>query len=324
MQDPTDPQTFNRYAYARNNPIRFVDPTGNFIIELITAIVVGAIVGAAIGATLSALDALVTGRPVGQAALSGAIGGAIGGAVGGAVFGTATAFLGEAAAPVLAVAGLGLSTYAAVENFKNQNYFSGGFSAIMAFSSAHELYSLSQSSTSSGQSSSSQGSSSKSSELDVSPESSVSGSGNADVELKSRDLVRQTIKSGAEEPTFGGLLGKGKNWLVDVSYSKSQGTAVFDILTGVPSLVRAYANPAVGFWGRTAATAEFGFGLFGGRLVVAASRYYKFVKGAKAAGNFSRWSRNLNMGNKIERYGGYAVKGDAARGVYDAEKYALT
>ncbi len=42
IQSPEDPQSFNRYAYARNNPIRFVDPSGNFwwiIVAIIAAVV---------------------------------------------------------------------------------------------------------------------------------------------------------------------------------------------------------------------------------------------------------------------------------------------
>ena len=29
VQDPGDPQSFNRYSYVRNNPLRYVDPTGH-------------------------------------------------------------------------------------------------------------------------------------------------------------------------------------------------------------------------------------------------------------------------------------------------------
>jgi len=30
VPDPTDPQSLNRYSYTRNNPLRYIDPTGNF------------------------------------------------------------------------------------------------------------------------------------------------------------------------------------------------------------------------------------------------------------------------------------------------------
>ena len=56
MQSPEDPHRLNRYAYARNNPLVFVDPTGydfwsdfyDFYISLgeaLTAAVVGIAVG---------------------------------------------------------------------------------------------------------------------------------------------------------------------------------------------------------------------------------------------------------------------------------------
>ena len=42
VQDAFDPQTLNRYSYARNNPILFTDPSGNFFIidDIIFAVVI--------------------------------------------------------------------------------------------------------------------------------------------------------------------------------------------------------------------------------------------------------------------------------------------
>jgi RHS repeat-associated protein len=73
VQAPYDPQSLNRYAYCRNNPINYVDPSGNFwFIPLIIGAIKGAIVGAAIGAAVAA----ATGTNIGQGALTGAISGA--------------------------------------------------------------------------------------------------------------------------------------------------------------------------------------------------------------------------------------------------------
>ena len=46
VQNPFDPQTLNRYAYARNNPLTFTDPSGHFVEVVLAGIAVGAAVGA--------------------------------------------------------------------------------------------------------------------------------------------------------------------------------------------------------------------------------------------------------------------------------------
>ena len=93
VQSPSDPQSLNRYSYVRNNPVRFVDPSGHFFwfIPFLIGIAKAAIVGAAINASVAA----VTGGNIGKAALIGAVGGAIMG-VGAAIAGTvslSTSFL---------------------------------------------------------------------------------------------------------------------------------------------------------------------------------------------------------------------------------------
>ena len=39
VQNPLDPQAFNRYAYARNNPVRYTDPTGHSFHERLVRLV---------------------------------------------------------------------------------------------------------------------------------------------------------------------------------------------------------------------------------------------------------------------------------------------
>ncbi|MFA5167827.1 MAG: toxin TcdB middle/N-terminal domain-containing protein [Candidatus Omnitrophota bacterium] len=56
VQDPSDPQSLNRYTYCRNNPIKYIDPTGNFLVEIIAillAVVAVATAGAAAIAVLA-------------------------------------------------------------------------------------------------------------------------------------------------------------------------------------------------------------------------------------------------------------------------------
>ena len=86
VPDAFDPQTLNRYSYARNNPILFTDPSGNFFIidDIIYAVVMFAIAnagtiaaGALIGAAMNVAMAAIMGGDLGQAALMGAVSGAI-------------------------------------------------------------------------------------------------------------------------------------------------------------------------------------------------------------------------------------------------------
>jgi len=67
VPNPYDPQSLNRYAYARNNPLYYTDPSGQsfFGIDLL----IGAAIGAAIGGTTSA----VTGGDIFEGMLTGAI-----------------------------------------------------------------------------------------------------------------------------------------------------------------------------------------------------------------------------------------------------------
>ena len=80
VQNPVDPQTLNRYAYARNNPILYTDPSGHWIF-----VVIGAIIGGVSAGIASDWDigAVLTGAIIGG--VTGGVGGEVGGVVGAAV-----------------------------------------------------------------------------------------------------------------------------------------------------------------------------------------------------------------------------------------------
>ena len=99
VPDSFDPQTLNRYSYARNNPILFSDPSGNIFI--IDDILIPMLIAAFWGAVINVAMAAIMGGDLGQAALTGAASGAITwgfGAIGESLFSGAKAmqYLGRA------------------------------------------------------------------------------------------------------------------------------------------------------------------------------------------------------------------------------------
>jgi len=137
VPDPGDLQALNRYSYCLNNPLIYVDPSGNFfifddIIVAISSFLVNSLgvsagftaysvaatftygtVSALGGATLGAMQSAATGGNIGMGALTGAITGAIfygaGNIIGGLGLGAGpTVTLGEQAAIAGIHAGAGM------------------------------------------------------------------------------------------------------------------------------------------------------------------------------------------------------------------------
>jgi hypothetical protein len=94
VQDATSTQTFNRYSYANNNPVSYIDPDGNN--PLLVAIAVGALIGSYTGAKIAEAKG-VTGW------------GAFGYFLGGAAIG---AFAGYSGAAIAAGGGAGATALA--------------------------------------------------------------------------------------------------------------------------------------------------------------------------------------------------------------------
>jgi len=77
VQGPADPQSLNRYAYCRNNPIKYADPTGDFW-WFIAAIVIAAVVGAVVNvAVQAAMGNIHSWSDLGKSAAVGATAGAV-------------------------------------------------------------------------------------------------------------------------------------------------------------------------------------------------------------------------------------------------------
>ncbi|GEM_PF-1047524 len=62
IQDPSDPQSFNRYAYCRNNPVNLIDPTGN-VWWLVALAIAKIFFWISVGFTIASFIAYQTGNP---------------------------------------------------------------------------------------------------------------------------------------------------------------------------------------------------------------------------------------------------------------------
>lgn len=94
IPDGTNSQDYNKYIYARNNPLKYTDKNGNFVFTAVAAgIVYGAIIGAGVAGVSYSAQAGNSWNwsGFGKAAAYGAVGGAIGGGIGGAFAGSAFA-----------------------------------------------------------------------------------------------------------------------------------------------------------------------------------------------------------------------------------------
>ena len=83
IQDPGNSQNYNRYAYVLNNPLKYTDPSGDFVCGgLCMAIVISAAVNATIEAVVAGIESDWDPDTMLKGAVKGAITGAVTGAIG--------------------------------------------------------------------------------------------------------------------------------------------------------------------------------------------------------------------------------------------------
>jgi hypothetical protein len=87
VQDPSNTQNYNRYGYCWNNPLKFTDPSGEWIWIVVGAVVGGIVNWAAHGAQFNMEGLKAFGIGAGAGALAGIVGPAAFTAVGGGVAG---------------------------------------------------------------------------------------------------------------------------------------------------------------------------------------------------------------------------------------------
>jgi RHS repeat-associated protein len=119
IQDIYDPQALNRYAYARNNPLKYTDPSGHYV-----HVIIGAAIGAFFGAGFSIWSQMRNGaswktlnwKKIGIAAAIGAGAGALGAATFGAMGGLSASLSTKAGfARALMAGGGGASSFGAAD-----------------------------------------------------------------------------------------------------------------------------------------------------------------------------------------------------------------